>query len=81
MVLSAKPIGELGLTSGQVAIMERMYREEYDIDIAKTLLEQYVAKGSYTQAFDLLKHIEEKGQISQLDPSLVGRIVYNAAFQ
>lgn len=58
MVLSAKPIGELGLTSGQVAIMERMYREEYDIDIAKTLLEQYVAKGSYTQAFDLLKHIE-----------------------
>jgi tetratricopeptide (TPR) repeat protein len=79
--LAVKPIGSVWLTQSQVVIMERMYKEDTDADIAKTLLHHYISQGAYQQGLDMLLSMQDKKHLTLLDQDIVHLVAYNAAYK
>lgn len=80
VTLATSPVGSVGLTQSQVVIMERMYQEDIDVDVAKTLLHHYTSQWDYQKARDMLMTMQEKKQLALLDQQIVQLVAYNAAY-
>jgi tetratricopeptide (TPR) repeat protein len=78
--IGVTPVGTVWLTPSQVVIMERMYTEDTDVDVAKTLLQHYISQWNYAQWRTMLVDMYEKKKLALLDQNIVQTVIYNAAY-
>lgn len=69
-------IGEW-FTSGQVELLKQSYQKDRSVDIAKSLLKQYLLQNDFSAAYGLLAIMKKEDQLDVLSGELVSFVAFN----
>ncbi len=64
-------------TSSQVELLKQTYEKDKSIDIAKSLLKQYLLQNDFSSAYELLGKIKKQGHLDLFSGDLISFIAFN----
>ncbi len=64
-------------STGQMQLLHDSYQKEKSIDIAKSLLKQYILQNNFSFAYELLAKMKKEDQLDALSGELVSFIAFN----
>lgn len=64
-------------TSGQILLLETAYQKDKSVDVAKSLMKQYLLQNDFSAAYWLLSTMKEEEQLDALSGELVSFVLFN----